>query len=72
MDHARKVKFSSYVHLLSINKMFQYRYALVILCNVGEVINFEHGCYIPALEQTRKLILSIYVLLVCKNMVTLG
>ena len=48
MDHARKVKFSNYVHLLSINKMFQYRYALVILSNVGEVINFEHGCYIPA------------------------
>ena len=27
MDHARKFKFSSYVHLPSINKMFQYRYA---------------------------------------------
>ena len=26
-DHARKLKFSSYVHLPSINKMFQYRYA---------------------------------------------
>ena len=26
-DDARKLKFSSYVHLLSINKMFQYRYA---------------------------------------------
>ena len=27
MDQARKLKFSSYVHLPSINKMFQYRYA---------------------------------------------
>ena len=27
MDHARKLKFSSYIHLPSINKMFQYRYA---------------------------------------------
>ena len=26
-DHARKVKFSSYVHLPSINKISQYRYA---------------------------------------------
>ena len=35
MDHARMLKFSSYVHLPSINKMFQYRYAWVILCSVG-------------------------------------
>ena len=35
MDHARKLKFSSYVHLPSINKMFQYRYGCVILCNVA-------------------------------------
>ena len=27
MDHTRKLKFSSYVHLPSINKMFPYRYA---------------------------------------------
>ena len=27
MDHANKLKFSSYVHPPSINKMFQYRYA---------------------------------------------
>ena len=26
-DHARKLKFSSYVHLPSINKMFEYCYA---------------------------------------------
>ena len=27
LDHARKLKFSNYVHLVSINKMFQCRYA---------------------------------------------
>ena len=26
-DHARKLKFCSYIHLPSINKVFQYRYA---------------------------------------------
>ena len=30
-DHARKLKFSSYVHLPSINKMFHYCFAQVIL-----------------------------------------
>ena len=39
MDHDMKLKFSSYVHLPSVNKMF-----------VGEVISFEHGCYILAFE----------------------
>ena len=29
LDHARKLKFCSYIHLPSINKMFQYRYASV-------------------------------------------
>ena len=62
-DHARKLNFSSYIHLPSINKMYQYRYARVILCGVGEVIIFEHGCYISALAHIRMLILSIYVLL---------
>ena len=66
-DHARKLKFSSYVHMPSVNKMFQYRYAGVILCNIGEVIIFKHKCYISALEQKRMLILSIYVLLTCMN-----
>ena len=64
---ARKIKFSSYVHLPSINKMFQYGYTLLILYSVGEVIIFEHGCYISALEHVRKLILSNYVLLACIN-----
>ena len=50
LDHNRKFKFSNYVHLLSINKMLQYRYARVILCNVGEVYIFELGCYISALD----------------------
>ena len=45
--------------------MFEYHYALQILCSVGEVIIFEHGCYISALEQIRKLLLSNYVLLAC-------
>ena len=36
-DHASKLNFSRYVHLTSINKKFQYRYARVILCSVGEV-----------------------------------
>ena len=39
MDHDMKLKFSSYVHLPSVKKMF-----------VGEVISFEHGCYILAFE----------------------
>ena len=58
MDHARKLKFSSYVHLPSINKMFQYRYTRVVLCSVGEVSIFEHGYYISALENVIKLRLS--------------
>ena len=65
MDHARKLKFSSYVHLPPINKMIQYCYTLAILCSVGEVIIFEHGCYISALEHIRMLILSSYVLVAC-------
>ena len=47
--------------------MFQYRYACVILWGVGEVIIFEHGCYISALSHIRILILGIYVLLESKN-----
>ena len=67
MDYARQLKFSHYVHLPSINKMFPYRYALVILCNVEEVIIFEPGCYISGLEDIRMVILSSYVLLECIN-----
>ena len=50
-----------------MNKMFQYRYAWVILQGVGEVIFFEHGCYISAMAHIRMLILSINVLLECIN-----
>ena len=67
MDHARKLKFSTYVHLPPINKMIQYPYAWVVLCSDREVIIFEHGCYISAFEHNRMLILSIYVLLACIN-----
>ena len=35
--------------------MFPYHYALVIMCSVGEVIFFEHGCYISALGHVRML-----------------
>ena len=37
----------------------------MILYSVGEVIIFEHGCYISALEYVRMLILSSYVLPAC-------
>ena len=47
--------------------MFQYRDTSVILGGVGEVIIFEHECYIPALSHIRMLILNICVLLECIN-----
>ena len=48
--------------------MFQYRYARVILCNVGKVYIFELKCYIcAAFEHIRMLILSSYILLACLN-----
>ena len=47
--------------------MFQYRYARVSLFGVGEVIIFEHGCYISALAHARMLKLGINVLLECIN-----
>ena len=49
IDPTRKLKFSSYLLLLSINKMFPYHYTPVILCSLAEAI-FEHGCCISALE----------------------
>ena len=67
MDHARNLNFSNYVHLPSVNVMFQYHYARLILCGVGKVIIFEHGCYISALKHVRMLILSSYVLLASIN-----
>ena len=47
--------------------MFQYRYAWMILLITGEVIIFEHGLYISALEYVRMLILRSYVLQACIN-----
>ena len=63
MDHGRKLEFISYVHLPSVNKTVQYRYARVIpQCRRGYYFR-EHGCYISALEHVRMLLLSSYVLL---------
>ena len=67
VDNVRKLKFSSYVHLPSINKISQYCYACVILCNVGEVSIFEDRYYISCLEHIRMLLLSSYFLLACIN-----
>ena len=38
----------------------------MILCSLDEVIIFEHGCYILALEHTRMLILA-FMFLACIN-----
>ena len=40
LDHAQKLKLSKFVQLPSINKMFQYIYTWVILCNEGEFYMF--------------------------------
>ena len=55
LGHARKLKFTSYIYLLSLNQIFQYRQVGVILCNVGEVLHvlFEHGLYISVLKHVR-------------------
>ena len=66
MDPASKLRLSTYVHRF-IDKMIQYIYSSMILCSVDEVIIFEHGCYISALEHIRMLILSSYILLACIN-----
>ena len=57
MNHARKLKISSYVYLRSISNIFPYRNALSdsVQCR-REVIMFEHVCYISALEHIRMLI----------------
>ena len=49
--------------------MFRYRYARVILCSVGELIIFEHGRYISALEHIRTVIFSSYVFQACINII---
>ena len=45
LGHASILKFSSYIHPLSVNQIFQYRHARMILCNVGEVYIFEYRFY---------------------------
>ena len=56
--------YNSAVHLPSMKKIFQYRYACLILCNAAEVFTFEHRRYISAMEHIRMLILISYVLLI--------
>ena len=54
-------------YLASVNRMFHYCSAWVILCNVGEVYIFEDGLYISALEHVSMLILIKYFLVACIN-----
>ena len=65
--HARKLKFSNYVHMPSINTIFliSLRLSDTVRCSRGSY--FEHGCYVSALAHIWMLILSIYVLLECTN-----
>ena len=51
MDQDRMLKFSSYVHLQTMNKIFQYHYARLILCSEGKDIIFEHEYYISAFKR---------------------
>ena len=68
MDYGIKLKFSSYVHLPSINKMFQISLCLIDSLQRRRGYYFRAWVlYIPALEHVRKLILSRYVLLACIN-----
>ena len=63
MDHARKLKFRSYVDLPPIYEMLiSLHFSDSVVHIVGEVIIFEHGFYISAWEHIRMLILSIYVI----------
>ena len=61
-NHARKLIFSSTVHLTWITKINNC-HTWVILPKVGEVHIFKHRLCISALEQARALILGKYVLL---------
>ena len=45
LDYARKLKFSSNVQLASLNKLYQYSYACVILHSLGEVYFFKARPY---------------------------
>ena len=66
MDHARKLKFSSYVHLPSIKKHIS------ISSHVSDFVQYRRGLYFRAWTlylrfgtHVRMLILSTYVLLAC-------
>ena len=63
LGHARKVKFSSYVHLPSINK------PCVILFNLEEIYILVHEHSISVVEHVRMLILSSHVLLADVNII---
>ena len=67
MDQARKLKFSSYVHLPSIYKQnvsVSLRLSDPVQCWIGFS---EHGRYISTLEYIRMVIFSSNVLLACIN-----
>ena len=61
MDHVRKLRFSSIVHLTSMKNCFNFL-TLERFCNVGEVHIFKHRLYISASEQARLLKLDKYIL----------
>ena len=46
-----------------MNQLFQYWYALVILCNIGEAFSFELRFYTSAREHLRTSILSNNIVL---------
>ena len=62
----KKLNFSNYVLLPSINKFLLCR---VNLCNIAEVYIFKHGRCILALEQVRMLILRNYIFLASINII---
>ena len=67
MDHARKLKFNGYVHLPSINKMFQYHVLLIDSVRCRRGYYFRAWVLYFSFEQVRMLILNSYVLLACIN-----
>ena len=66
LGRAGKLKFSRYVHLLSVNQIFQYRQYRNYF-NIGYVYIFEQGLHISALVMKRKLYTSmrLYLILIC-------
>ena len=56
LGHARNIKLSSYIHLSSVNQIYQNPHARVIFCNVGEA--YILGAWArSALEHARMLII---------------